>query len=125
MLIGGFSIHLFNGAGYLWGNIAAYVISYYYHFGTSEQELDLYYAVYYAPILTFTLMFANPMGAFLARIISPGLLIMIGNLIGVLATWFALSMPTFNWFMFMFAFVKTIGVGLCYFPPLICGWEWF
>ena len=120
---------MFNGAGYLWGNIAAYVISYYYHFGGSdglgEKHLDLYYAVYYSPILTITLMFSNPLGAFLARWCPPKLLILVGNLIGVLATWFALSTPTFNWFMFLFAFVKTVGVGLCYFPPLICGWEWF
>ena len=26
--------------------------------------------------------------------------------------------------MLSFAVLNNIGVGLCYFPPLMCGWEW-
>lgn len=36
VIIGGFAIHLVNGCMYLWGTIAPYVISYFYHFGGKD-----------------------------------------------------------------------------------------
>ena len=36
VLLGGFLIHLCLGCVFLWGNIAPYVISYYFHFGGSD-----------------------------------------------------------------------------------------
>jgi hypothetical protein len=41
VLIGGFSIHLFNGCFFLWGNIAPYVLSYFYHYGGSDGHGQL------------------------------------------------------------------------------------
>ena len=37
-LFGGFLIHLCLGCIFLWGNLAPYCISYFYHFGGSDGE---------------------------------------------------------------------------------------
>ena len=42
-------------------------------------------------------------------------------IIGSLASTFA---NTFLVFLFTYAVVISLGIGFCYFPPLICGWEW-
>ena len=64
VLVGGFSIHLFNGCFFLWGNIAPYVLSYFYHFGgaDSQGEITLTQAdtVTVIPIMTEGLMLMNP-----------------------------------------------------------------
>ena len=36
VVIGGVLIHLYNGILYTWGNIAPYVISYFYQFGGKD-----------------------------------------------------------------------------------------
>jgi len=63
VLVGGFSIHLFCGCLFLWGNIAPYVLSYYHHFGNGgvgQPELTMADAVSVIPIMTIGLMVMNP-----------------------------------------------------------------
>ena len=113
---------------YLWGNIAPYVISYFYHFGgkDGEGQLDLspYDAVSVIPVITVMLAIMNPTGAFLFKIVSPKLLIGVGSILGVLAMILAALTSTFTQFIVCFAVLYGIGIGTCYFAPLACGWEW-
>lgn len=67
---------------------------------------------------------ANPAGAFLVQIISPKILIGIGNLLGVAALSLSTTISTFTSFLFFYTSVFGTGIGLCYFAPLVCGWEW-
>ena len=87
VLAGGFLIHLVNGCMYLWGNIAPYVISYYWHFGgrdgEGQKDVDMYDAVMVTPMITVMLVFMIPTGAFLYRVLSPKILIFMGSLITV------------------------------------------
>ena len=88
-MIGGFSIHLFNGCLYLWGQIAPYVISFFYYFGGTQGEgqknIDFSYVVFVGPLITTVLALMNPLNAFFTNTFNPKLLIGIGSSIGVLA----------------------------------------
>ena len=66
---------------YLWGNIAPYVISYFYHFGGTDGERNLSLqadTVTVIPLLTILLAVMNPVGAFLFKIASPRVLLAFG-----------------------------------------------
>ena len=73
----------------MWGNIAPYVISYFYHFGGKDGEgqthLGPYDAVSVIPMITIMLALMNPIGAFLIKIVSPKILIAAGSILGVIA----------------------------------------
>lgn len=79
----------YNGCMYLWGNIAPYVISYFYHFGgkegTGQSDLSLNDAVTVIPGFLAMLAFMNPAGAFLFKVVHPKLLILAGSALGILA----------------------------------------
>lgn len=86
VLVGGFSIHLFNGCFFLWGNIAPYVLSYFYHFGgpdgNGQKDLTQADAVTVIPIMTVGLMIMNPIIASLK--VNPKILISIGSSVAIL-----------------------------------------
>lgn len=112
---------------YLWGNIALYVISYYYHFGGKEgtgEGVSMYDTVIVIPAITCMLAIVNPTGAYLYRRVPVKVLIGLGSCLGVLAMIFASMSETFTLFLMAFCALYGLGIGLCYFPPLACGWEW-
>ena len=113
---------------YLWGNIAPYIISYFYHFGgkdgQGEKNLSNKDVVNVLPLITLMLAFMNPTGAFLFKFVNPKWLIGIGSSIGVGAMCLASVSSTYTQFLISFAVMYGIGIGFCYFAPLACGWEW-
>ena len=103
------------------------MISYFHHFGGADglgENVSLFDAVYFIPIGFMMLMFMNPAGAFLQKVVHPKLLIAMGSLIGVASALLAAQCTTFFLFLLSFGVLGHIGVGFCYFPPLVCGWEW-
>ena len=128
VLAGGFLIHLVNGCMYLWGNIAPYVISYYWHFGgrdgEGQKDVNMYDAVMVTPMITVMLVFMIPTGAFLYRVLSPKILIFMGSLITVASMILSAHTQVFASFVTCYAGLFGVGVGLQYFPPLASGWEW-
>ena len=70
------------------------------------------------------LAFMNPTGAFLFKVMSPKVLIGLGSSIGVLAMVLASLAATYTQFLWCFAVMYGMGIGICYFSPLACGWEW-
>jgi len=84
----------------------------------------MYDAVYVLPVCSATLAFANPLGAFLFKFVHPKLLIALGGLIGAFAFCIATTVSYFSAFIVCFSVMYATGIGLCYFPPLACGWEW-
>ena len=88
----------YNGYFYSWGNLAPYVISYFFHFGGSDgkgEDVDLFDSVYFLPIGAGMLMFMNPAGAFLIKLVHPKLMIVAGSLIGVASALLAAKCATF------------------------------
>jgi len=127
VLVGGFSIHLFNGCFFLWGNIAPYVLSYFYHFGgrdgTGQLDLTLADAVSVIPIMQIGLMIMNPTIAS-HKSGNPKVLMAIGASIAITGCLLSTLVRSFQMFLVTYAVVVSFGIGFCYFPPLMCGWEW-
>ena len=112
---------------YLWPNIAPYVISYFYHFGNQgmgQTDLSLYDTVYVVPMITIMLAVMNPIGAFLYKVVNPRILLFLGNAAGVTAMLLSTTVNTFEQFVACYALLYGAGIGICYLPPLGCGWEW-
>ena len=128
VLIGGFAIHLYNGCLYLWGSIAPYVISYFYHFGgkdgQGQPEVSMYDSVTVIPILISVMAFSNPTGAFLFKVVPAKIMVGIGSLLGVIAFAVSASAQTFLQYIICFSVLYGFGIGMGYFTPLACGWEW-
>ena len=77
---------------YLWGNIAPFVISYFYYFGGYDgkgESVSMYDTVIVLPMFLVVLAIVNPIGAFLSNRFNPKLLISIGASLGCLAMVFA------------------------------------
>ena len=103
------------------------MISYFHHFGGQDgsgEDVDLFDSIYFLPIGAGMLMIMNPTGAFLIKVVHPKLMIAVGSAIGVASALLAAKSTTFFQFLLAFAILNNVGVGLCYFPPLVCGWEW-
>mmetsp|Transcript_37153 Transcript_37153/g.45359 ORF Transcript_37153/g.45359 Transcript_37153/m.45359 type:complete len:299 (-) Transcript_37153:255-1151(-) len=66
----------------------------------------------------------NPAGAFLVKKWSPKILIAVGSSLGVAAFCISTTVATFSGFIVCFSVIYGAGIGLCYFAPLACGWEW-
>ena len=118
-----------NGLTYLWGNISPYVLSYFHFYGgedgQGQQDIDFYDSVYVVPMMAIVLMFMNPLGAYLFRYgVSPRLLVSVGSITMVVAVYCLTLTVTFRQFIAVWA-LQIVGAGLCYFPPLLTGWEWF
>lgn len=128
-MLGGFAIHLFNGCLYLWGQIAPYVISFFYYFGGKEgsgqKNIDFSYVVFVGPVITAVLAIMNPLNAYFINRFNPRVLIGIGASIGVFAMLLcAKSDSSFSSFLLYYGLIYGLGIGFCYYPPLVCGWQW-
>ena len=66
----------------------------------------------------------NPIVAYLTKKVSPKVLVGIGSVIAISAPLISASDTTFEMFLLTYAVVMSIGVGFCYFPPLVAGWSW-
>ena len=74
------------------------MISYFYHFGGRDgtgEDVDLFDSVYFLPIGAGMLMFMNPTGAFLIKVVHPKLMIAMGSSIGVVSALLAARSATF------------------------------
>ena len=66
----------------------------------------------------------NPIGAYLQKKMNVRVLLAIGGSIGIGGVFIASFVKTFQVFIFFYAVCFATGIGLNYFTPLICGWEW-
>ena len=98
-VIGGMSIHLFGGIVYLWGSIAAYVVSYYHYKGDKNASIaNAAVAFTVSNILgNGTMIF----GAFLLKFMHPTSILTLGSAIMLTSIYFA-SIATTWWTFFAF-----------------------
>ena len=121
---GGFFIHLFCGCLYLWGSIQNYVLSYYHNIVKDESvSPDMVSLI--ITLSMFSMSLTNYFGAWLQKRILARYIMAIGSVIMLLGVFIA-SLCTSWWpFVFFYAFVYPLGIGVVYYVPIICGWEWF
>jgi OFA family oxalate/formate antiporter-like MFS transporter len=124
-LLGGVCIHLFCGNLYLWGNISTYVVSYY-HFVHGDNEANLKIAKIVLPIIFTLLTLFNPIGAYLVKKgYNPKLILTLGSAV-MLSAIFMCTIVTKWWlFVYFYALQFPMGIGLVYYTPIVCCWEWF
>ena len=127
-IFGSICIHLFCGALYLWGNIATYVISYFHfttdgHFGDPKATLKAAVAV--IPIQQLMSKLFSPVGAFLHKSVHPKVLMIVGSAIMVGSVFISTYVNTWWMFFTFWAVLFPVGIGIVYWPPIICAWEWF
>ena len=129
-LVGGFSIHLFCGCLYLWGNIEGYVVSHFHYgpegtTGKGDSHVTPKSAAIVLPIMFWFQFPFNGVGAYFAQTQSPKLLITIGSVLMLGSIFFASFVTNWMAFLSLYAVVYPIGIGISYFPAMICGWEYF
>ena len=122
-VIGGMCIHLFCGNQYLWGNIANYVVSYYHYQGDPNATSKISFVV--KPISTCaTIAFAS-LGSFLIKRFRLRVLMTAGSIVMLSSVFMASCVKTWWPFVIFYAVLYPMGVGMVYWPAIICSWEWF
>ena len=122
-VFGGMCVHLFCGNLYLWGNIANYVVAYYHFKGDSRATLSISVAV--LPISWTTQALVNPLGAALMKKMNPKWVMAMGSVIMCSSIMIASYMETWWTFVLFYGIGFPFGIGLVYWTPIICAWEWF
>jgi len=56
---------------------------------------------------------------------SPKIIVFIGATISIVSIFIASRVNTWKWFVVFYGGVFPIGVGMMYWTPLICAWEYF
>jgi MFS family permease len=109
---------------YLWGNICQYVTSYY-KINQEDPNASNSKAILILP-LSFTVQACfNPVGAYLQKKMNPKILMLIGSAVCISSLYLASLMTSWIWFVFFYAVCFPIGVGLSYWTPILCGYEWY
>jgi len=115
---------LYLGCFFIWGNIAPYVESYFY-FENPNVSYGFIFLV--DTLLVLFNWFGYNLGTFLlnTKNWSPKIVILIGGVVslaGIYASSFTKDISTY---LFLYACFNGVGCGMCYFVPLVCGWEYF
>ena len=114
-LIGGFTIHLFFGCLYLFGNIQVYLTSYLHKY---DESVTINSTLVIGPLLSITQSMTALFGPFLLKYVNVRILMLIGCVIalgGILISSFVTNLYLF--ILFYAAFYGW-GMGICYLIPL-------
>jgi hypothetical protein len=123
VVLGAFFIMTMNGCLYLWGNIAPYVLSYFYLHGATS--LTLQNTVSVMPLMATVMMVLTTVSVVITKYGFPvQATVLIGALISASGAFLASFMTSWSSFKLVYGVIVPIGFGLCYYPPLLCGWEW-
>lgn len=120
-IIGGTVIHLMLGNIYLWGNISGYVVAYFHKLGDQHANKDN--AVFVIPLSFVGQTLFNPVGAYLQKRMNPKIILSLGSSIVILSVYLSSYTKSWDAFLIIYAVIFPIGIGICYYTPLMCGWE--
>ena len=120
VLLGGFLIHLVLGCVFLWGNLAPYVISYFYHFGgeSGQKSLTRNDSVFVLPINLTIVMFTNPVGAYLLKQLNPKHMLAMATVFAVSTALVASTASSYAMFCLVYPTLFGLTMGAGYLPPL-------
>ena len=114
----------YNGVGFLWSNISIYVLSYLYLFDHSVRADSIF-----AVDLGINIMncVGNLFGTYLLndRKINPKIVIMIAATISLSSIFASSFVTSLEWFIILYGLWAPFGLGMCYFLPVVCAWDYF
>lgn len=119
----GILVHLFAGNLYLWGNITNYVVSYFHYLHSPGANLTNAQMV--LPLCFVMQGVASPSGAFMLKRMHPKVIMLLGTSIMCLAMLLASYQTNWWGFVVFWGIMYPIGIGMIYWLPIICGWEYF
>ena len=122
-VLGGVCIHLVCGNLYLWGNISNYVISHFHYMGDKNANLKIAVAV--LPFSFTVQSLIQPLGAYLQKRINPKIILLVGSSLMLISIQIASNVKTWWLFVFWYCICFPLGIGIVYWTPIMCGWEWF
>jgi MFS family permease len=67
----------------------------------------------------------NPLGPYLLKRLNPKIILLIGGTIMSVSIFLASYQTNWGMFIFLYAICFPTGIGMVYWVPIICGWEWF
>jgi len=108
---------------YLWGNVSTYVVSYFHLLGDKSATANNALAFLPITILTFTCF--GPVGTFLYRRFDPKIILMLGVTLMSGSIYAATFMKSWWAFFAFYCIGYPAGIGIVYWIPIMCGWEWF
>ena len=101
-----------------------YVVSYFHQLG-GHDWLTTADALRIIPIGMVTQSLTGPFGAALQKRYNPKLIMAVGSLIQISAMQIAARQTQWYYFFFFYGIMFPFGVGIVYYTPMICAWEWF
>jgi len=115
---------LYNGVGFLWTNIAIYVLSYLYIYDNSVRA-DAIFAIDIS--LVFCQAFGNLFGTYLlnSRGVHPKIVIGLGGFISLGGMFASSYVQRLDLFLILYGILGSFGSGMNYFVPISCSWEYF
>ena len=122
-LAGGVFLMTFLGSQYIAGNIAPYILTYYYNLGQTElTETDTFYIL---PVMIIVAMIFYPLGGRLARHYKPRNLILTIAPIGLTGIYLSAFMR--NYWAWLATFSGSFGftIGCLYILPVQVAWVYF
>jgi OFA family oxalate/formate antiporter-like MFS transporter len=119
----GIMIHLFCGNMYLWGNVNSYVVTHFHYLG--DKNATTANAVVVFPLMLTCQSLTNPIGAYLQKRYNPKVIISVG--LSMMCCAILGAALSTSWFLFVFfmGVLYPMGIGMVYWIPICCGWEWF
>lgn len=96
----------------------------YFHF-RGDKNATLANALMILPLSFIIQSLFNPLGAFLLKRYNPKIILFIGHLIMCSGILIASYCTTWWSFAMVYSIVYPAGIGIVYWVPIICGWEWF
>ncbi|CAI2368038.1 unnamed protein product [Moneuplotes crassus] len=121
-VIGGIILHLFLGCFYLWGNIQVYITSYL-HKHDPSITLEDTNVVFVLLNLGQTL--SMPIGPLLFDYLPVQLIFIIGASISIGGVFISSFVTNLYLYELMYPLCFGLGIGFCYMPAVMCGWEYF
>ena len=115
-------MHLVLGCFYLWGNIQVYVTSYLH---VRHEDVSLNSTIIVLPMITILQTLFMPVGPLLLKRFPPYVPLGLGAALICTGTFLSSYATSLVGFVFAFGACFGAGIGLCYLPPMICGWEYF
>lgn len=73
---------------------------------------------------TFMASFSR-VGAYYQKRVNPKIVLAVGHILMLSSILIASFMQTWWTFVVFYAILFPIGAGICYWVPIMCGWEWF
>jgi hypothetical protein len=125
-LAAGFLLDMFTGCISIWGCIAPYVLSYFYHFGNDgkgQKDLSIIDAIFVVPIMMACVSVMSLLFLYYKEY-NPKIFLTIGSAIAISGCYLSTKASTYNNFVCTFAIFVGSGIGLCFLPPVYCNFKW-